>query len=136
MSANSTNFVIEVPQPSKARNRTLWALQILVALVFVAAAAAKLMSVPFAVEEFAQFGLGQWFRYFTAAMELTGAILLVTPRFAAIGGGVLATVMIGAIFADLFVLGDSPIPAGILLVVSSAILWFRRSSHALRPGVR
>jgi putative oxidoreductase len=40
-----------------------WALKIIVAALFIAAASAKLAGVQQMVDEFNQIGLGQWFRF-------------------------------------------------------------------------
>ena len=64
----------------------LWLVRGLLALAFVAAGGAKLYGVPMLVEEFQHIGLGQWFRYATGGLEIMGAILLLVPRKAALGG--------------------------------------------------
>jgi uncharacterized membrane protein YphA (DoxX/SURF4 family) len=48
----------------------LWVLRLLVAALFLFAAYSKLSGQQMMVDEFAKVGLGQWFRYFTAAMAL------------------------------------------------------------------
>jgi uncharacterized membrane protein YphA (DoxX/SURF4 family) len=55
------------------------ALKIILAVLFIAAALAKLAGVPFMVAEFNLVGLGQWLRYFTALVEITGGVLLLWP---------------------------------------------------------
>jgi DoxX-like family len=62
---------------------------------------------------FEKIGLGQWFRYVTGSLEVIGAVLLLAPRTAAIGGWLLAAVMIGAIGTHLFIIGGSPVPAAV-----------------------
>jgi len=97
MSVNS-DFAIaqQTTKPSKALNLTIWGIQILTALAFLAAGGSKLSSAPAMVDMFEKIGLGQWFRYVTGSFEVIGAVLLVLPRTAAIGGWLLAAVMIGA----------------------------------------
>ena len=48
------------------------------------------------LEEFQHIGLGQWFRYFTGALELLGAFLILAPSLAAFGALLLICIMIGA----------------------------------------
>jgi len=48
-------------------------LKIVLALMFLVAAGAKIAGVHRMVVAFGMVGLGQWFRYFTAAVEVTGA---------------------------------------------------------------
>jgi uncharacterized membrane protein YphA (DoxX/SURF4 family) len=50
------------------------------------------------VVEFTLFGLPQWFMYLTGAIEITAAILLLIPRVAGIGAGLVVCVMLGALF--------------------------------------
>ena len=51
----------------------LWCVQALLALVFVSASWAKLTGKPEMVALFTAVGFGQWFRYVTGILELTGA---------------------------------------------------------------
>lgn len=109
------------------KNVALWTLQIAVAAVFVASTVPKVAGVPMAVQMFDALGFGQWFRYFTALLELGGAALLLVPALAGIGALVLATVMVGAILAHTLVLGGSAVPAIVLLAATLTIAWFRRA---------
>ena len=111
----------------KGRLITLWTLSGLVALAFLGASGAKLAGVPVMVEMFDKVGLGQWFRYFTAALEVAGAIGLLIPRYAFYAAVLLAIVMVGAIIAHMAVLGGSPAPAAVLLVLSGMIAYLRKA---------
>jgi uncharacterized membrane protein YphA (DoxX/SURF4 family) len=113
-------------QLSKARNISAWILQVLLALAFLAAAGAKLASVPMLVEEFNLIGLGQWLRYMAAIVEIIGAIALLTPRFAAYGALWLAITMFFATLAHLFAMHNNPAPALVLLVLNLVVFWLRR----------
>ena len=118
------------------KNVALWVLQIAVAVVFVVSALPKLAGVPIMVQMFGALGLGQWFRYATAALELGGAVLLFVPALAGIAAVVLAGVMVGAILAHTLVLGGSAVPAIVLLAATMTIAWFRlRQTPSLVPGV-
>ena len=57
------------------------------------------------VETFDAIGLGQWFRYLTGLIEVGGAVLLWVPRRQAWGAALLGATMIGAVLANLVVLG-------------------------------
>ncbi len=74
----------EAAPPAKrgrALEITLWVVQILLAALFAFAGITKLVSAdPAVAAGFNQIGLGQWFRYFTGAVELVGAIGLLVPR--------------------------------------------------------
>ena len=103
-----------------------WALQGLVAAAFLAAGSAKLAGVPFMVDLFQQIGLGQWFRVVTGAVEVTGAVALLIPGLASIGALWLGGTMVGAVATHLFVLHTSPVPAIVLGLLNTAILYLRR----------
>jgi putative oxidoreductase len=111
----------------KGRLITLWTLSGLVALAFIGAGGSKLAGVPVMVEMFDKVGLGQWFRYFTGLLEVAGAIGLLIPRYAIYAAVLLAIVMVGAIIAHVAVLGGSPAPAAVLLVLSGIIAYLRKS---------
>ena len=111
----------------KGRLITLWTLSGLVAVAFIGAGGTKLVGVPAMVEMFGKVGLGQWFRYVTGLLELAGAIGLLIPRYAFYGAVLLAIVMVGAVIAEVAVIGDSPTPPAVLLVLSGIIAWLRKS---------
>lgn len=105
-------------------------LRVLLVLAFLGAAGFKLSGAAPAVTEFDQIGLGQWFRYFTAACELTGAVLLLLPTRVGLGATLLTCVCIGAFLAQPFVLHGDVIHTIVLSVVVGAIAWTHRS-HVL-----
>ncbi len=105
------------PSQRRKRNTALWALQGLLAIFFLAAAAApKLLGEATAVAIFDDIGAGQWFRYLVGALELAGAVGLVIPRFVRPAAIALSAIMVGAIVTQLLVIG------GGLLALSPAIL--------------
>lgn len=112
--------------PSRWGNWALWTLQILLALAFLAAASGKLLGSADMVSMFDRIGLGQSFRYLTGALEVAGAILLLIPRTAWMGGALLACIMDGAILTHLFVIGGTFVPALVLLLLSATVAWLRR----------
>jgi putative oxidoreductase len=71
-------------------------------------------------------GLGQWFRYVTGSVEVLGAVLLLIPRLSGLGAFMLVGAMLGAVATHLFVVGGSPLPAIILLIVTGVVAWGRR----------
>src|SRR5262252_6309826 len=81
-----------------------WVLSILLAIAFTLAGGIKLISAPGMVQEFAQIGLGQWLRYFTGALEVSGAIGLLIPKVRFWAALQIATVMLGATFTNILVL--------------------------------
>jgi putative oxidoreductase len=115
-----------VPQPSLLQAIPGWILSVLLALIFLSVGSMKLMSRPAMVQEFAQVGLGQWFRYFTGLLEVAGAICLLVPQLSRWGAVVLAAVMSGAVVAHLTALHSPPTLPAILLVMVLAATWLRR----------
>src|SRR6266852_4513456 len=116
-------------QPAASGNGrliTLWILSGLVALVFIGAGGAKLSGATAMVEEFDKVGLGQWFRYFTALLEVAAGIGVLIPRYAFYAAVVLAIVMVGAIIAHVTVLGGSPAAAVVLFVLTGIIAYLRK----------
>jgi putative oxidoreductase len=119
-------------QPSGSRpvwNILAWMLSIVLAIAFTLAGGIKLIYNPQMVQEFAQVGLGQWFRYFTGLLEVSGAIGLLIPRVRFWAALQIATVMVGATIANLTVLHmpQMAIMTGILLGLALALAWLRRS---------
>lgn len=103
-------------------------LAILLALVFGAAGGAKLASLRGMVQEFAQLGFGQWLRYVTGILEVTGAIALLIPKVRFRAAVQLAVVMAGATIANLAIL-HLPVMArltAVLLALALALAWLSR----------
>ena len=125
MASNVSVALGEVTRPTKGFNIVLWILQILAAATFFLAGGSKLSGVAPMVEMFDKIGLGQWFRYLTGGLEVTGAILLLIPATVVLGGVLLVMTMVGAIATHLFVLGGSPVPAIVLFVMVGTVTWYR-----------
>ncbi len=119
---------------SAASSRTTklvsWGLRILAAAAFLAAGGAKLAGVPMMVEIFDHIGIGQWFRVVTGLVEVVSAIALLVPATAAFGGLLLAVTMVFGVLTHLFVIGGSPVPAIVLLLITATVAWLHRASFA------
>jgi putative oxidoreductase len=113
---------------SKRRAVGLWILRVLLAAAFLAAGSAKLAGVQAMVDVFEKVGLGQWFRFVTGVLEVSGAILLLIPRLTFYGAALLLLVSVGAVTAHLTVLGGNPAPALILLVLTAVTAWLTRDT--------
>jgi putative oxidoreductase len=107
-------------------NKAVWVLQVLLALAFMGAGGAKLAGVPAMVQMFDAIGLGQWARYTTGAIELLAALLLMLPAACGLGALLAACTMVGAVLTHMTLIGGSPLPALVLLVIASAVAWHRR----------
>jgi putative oxidoreductase len=104
-----------------------WILQSVVAAAFFAAGAAKLAGVAYMVQLFEQIGLGQGFRYVTGLVEVVGALALIYPGLASLGGLWLGGTMFFAVLTHLFVLHTSPAPAIVLGLLNVLIVYLRRA---------
>src|SRR5438094_8968876 len=125
MSTNVSAALGDVTRTTKGVNVVLWILQILAAATFFLAGGSKLSGVAPMVEMFDKIGLGQWFRYLTGGLEVTGAILLLIPTTEVLGGVLLVMTMVGAIATHLFILGGSPVPAIVFFVMVGTVTWYR-----------
>jgi putative oxidoreductase len=121
-------------RPGKGLSIALWVVQGLLALTFAAAASGKLLGQPEMVGLFDAIGVGQWFRYVTGVVELTGAALILVPKTRVIGAGLLAGTMLCAIALHLFVLQSAPTAPVVLLALASFVLWGRRAELAKLLG--
>jgi uncharacterized membrane protein YphA (DoxX/SURF4 family) len=101
-------------------------LKIILAALFIAAACAKLAGVPMMVAEFNQVGLGQWFRYVTAVVEIAGAVLLLWPGRTLFGALLLMCVCIGAFFAQLLAIHQNVPHTIVFAAIFAAIAWTHR----------
>jgi len=122
------------PAPSRAIKITSWILRIVAAAAFLAAGSAKLAGVPMMVEIFDHIGIGQWFRLVAGLVEIVGGIGLLVPATAAFGGLLLAITMVFAVLTHLFVIGGSPAPAIVLLLITGTVAWLHRASIAVALG--
>jgi putative oxidoreductase len=108
-----------------------WALRAIIFVVYFYFASGKLKAAENApwVVLFKQIGFGQWFRYFTAVVEIIGSLLVLFSRTVELGLAVLGAVMFGAILIDLLVLrhpGDAFIPFSLLCAMIAFWLHRRR----------
>ena len=102
--------------------------------VFILAGGAKLIGVSLMVENFETVGLGQWFRYFTGLVEVTGAALLWWPNRQALGASLLGATMVGATLTHWFIIGPSAVPAIVLGLMCSFVLYQYRNQVPLGMG--
>jgi len=69
-------------------------------------------------------GFGRGFQYLTGVFQLGGAALLLIPRAARLGGALIASTMVGAMVANLFLLNTgiagAVVPAMLLALVIGA----------------
>ena len=112
------------------RNSITWLLSLVLAVVFVVVGLANLTLQPHMVQRFESYGYPVWFLALTGAFEIFGAALVLVPRTAYIGAGLLAAITCGA-FISLMANGHTsgitaPISLFLLaLVVGSLHDWGR-----------
>src|ERR1700721_2323710 len=110
---------------SRSKTITLWILRILMAALFLFASYMKLSGNPMMVDEFNTIGLGQWFRYFTGALEVAGGIAILVPSVSVFAALVLLAVDVGAFVTQIAVLhGDWIHTVGIAAILP-AVFYLR-----------
>jgi putative oxidoreductase len=106
-----------------------WALRGAIGVAFVFIGWEKFPNGTEWVGLFQQIGLGQWFRFFTGAVEILGGVLVLVPRTATAGLALLASIMAAAALTHVFILGhpgNCIIPAAFALGLAAG-WWTRRS---------
>lgn len=97
-----------------------WLPRVAVALVFLSVGWEKFDAHGMWVRIFARIGFGDWFRYLTGTMQVGGALLLLVPPLVRFGAVVLASTMIGAVIANIFILNSglsAIVPASLLAAI-------------------
>ncbi len=106
-----------------------WVPRIAMAALFLAIGRDKFAPTGLWIRVFEQIGWGQWFRYVTGVIQIGGALLLLVPRTAAFGAGLLACTTAGAVVAQIVVFHSiAAIIPGILtgmLVAVGLAAWSR-----------
>lgn len=97
----------------------MWMLRIALALVFIVVGFVKIPGSihPMWVRLFERIGFGQWFRYFTALVEIVGGMLMLVPSATLVSTLLLAATMLGALLVHIFVIG-----IGVQTIVVFALL--------------
>jgi len=119
---------------SKGKAITSWVLQVLLALLFVAASAGKLTSNAAVVEMFAGWGYPASFMLLIGALELLGAIGLLVPRTSGYAAMGLIGLMIGAAITHLANGEGLQVLRPILFAVPLAAIVLIRRPWPLKAG--
>ncbi|MGW5519306.1 DoxX family protein [Nocardia africana] len=123
MTAISASAPSVATRPGKIRTRVLWTLQIVLGLFFVIASGLpKVVGQSDAVRIFHDIGWGDWFRYFTGLVEISGGIGLMVPRLSWLAAAGLSITMVCAAATQAFVL-DAPAGAIFPLVLMAVFAW-------------
>jgi putative oxidoreductase len=118
----------------QARPIGTWVLRVLLGSVFLLAAFMKLSGKPMMIAEFDKVGLGQWFRYFTASLEVIGGVAVLIPRFSIPGALVLLLVDAGAFVAQVSVLHIDWIHTVVIAALLGTLIQLQRNSGVRRAA--
>jgi putative oxidoreductase len=112
-----------------------WILRLTLAAIFFYAGLEKFSDSRLWFRLFEAIGVGQWFRYFTGAVECAGAVLLLIPRTTLVATGLLACTMIGALLVHLVIVGVGPqtVAVAVLIALLCTLGWRQRQSALLLP---
>jgi len=104
-----------------------WILRVALAVIFVSVGRDKFDPNSMWPALFARIGFGQWFRYLTGTLQITGALLVLIPRTFPLGIALLACTMIGAVvvWVSFGEPGNAIIP-GVILIAVLGIGWHGR----------
>jgi putative oxidoreductase len=102
-----------------------WILQLYLAYTFARSGFAKMVGDPIMVRIFNFIGFGQWFRYVSGVVELTGFVLILLPRWSVLGGLWLAATMFVAILINVFVTHTNPVAPIELFLVAIVVVVLR-----------
>jgi putative oxidoreductase len=112
-------------------NILAWILAVLLAVVFLFAGGVKLLGSRAMVQEFTQIGAGQWLRYVTGVLEVSGAIGVLISKYRFWAALELAAVMAGATAINIFVLHTAPLArlTAVLLALSLVLAWLTETAR-------
>jgi uncharacterized membrane protein YphA (DoxX/SURF4 family) len=108
----------------------MWLPRVGVAIAFLGLGYEKFGEHSMWVRLFEQIGLGQWFRYFTGAMQMSGAVLVLVPRTFRFGMLTLACTMVGAMAVWIFIVHEpfSAIVPGFVLAILLTVFALSRQA--------
>lgn len=113
---------------TESRGRVFMGIAVLLGIVMIGGGAAKLLGQSGQIAAFARWGLPPWFRALVGTFEVVGGIGLVLPASRPAGSIILATIMVGALWAHA-ANGEyrDLIPAAVLLALFLAIFQRNRT---------
>jgi putative oxidoreductase len=115
----------------------IWTLRIILALAFLFFGLIKFPAGDGSlwVHIFNLIGIGQWFRYFTGAVEAVGGLMLLVPRATPIAVALLAPTMVGALLTHVLLVGLQPASV-VVLILLAAVLVIGWNQRAEQLGLR
>ena len=109
-----------------AKSIVTWVLCILLAAFFLYNAYPKLSQNPATVGFFEMLGHGAGFLMLIGALEALGGIMVLFPRFATWGAGIIMVIMLGATYSHLSSGIGSPTLAIGSFVAAAIVAWLRK----------
>ncbi|GFZ96687.1 DoxX family protein [Dyella caseinilytica] len=115
----------------KARRIITWILRILLGVTFLGIGIEKVTGTMGTIPFFDAIGWGQWFRYFSGALDIAGALLILIPRWTSLGALIITcTVGLGTYLCFTMALFDPTFPL-IMTLLAATLAWL-----AWKPGKR
>jgi uncharacterized membrane protein YphA (DoxX/SURF4 family) len=112
----------------------IWLVTILLIFLFATQGLAKFSSTHRWAHDFANWGYPAWFRILAGALELAAALLLLIPRAAAYGAGVIVVIMLGGMLTRVTHGDPSGVFHEIIPLAFALIVLFARRPLFLRPA--
>jgi len=114
---------------SRAANVTLWVLQVVLAVVYLLAAAGKFTAGPEAIAMYEAMGVGVTGMYVIAVLEVAAAIAMFVPRLTGLAALGLVALMIGAVILTIGIgAGGFALVPAVPGVLAAVVAWGRRDS--------
>ena len=109
-------------ETGKTRLVLTWVLRFIVGLLFLGIGIEKLTGTQGTIPFFAAIGWGQWFRYFTGAWDVAGALLIFAPRWTALGALMITcSVGLGTVLCYTKALFNPAFPLAMTLLAATLI---------------
>jgi uncharacterized membrane protein YphA (DoxX/SURF4 family) len=120
----------------------IWALRVVLGVVFLYVGTTKLTGTGHTVEYFAAIGWGQWFRYLTGVLDIAGVALLFLPKWTCLGATVLTcSVGTGTLISLTVLRGDTTWGSGspeimvffplVLTTLAALLAWLTRPHRVI-----
>jgi uncharacterized membrane protein YphA (DoxX/SURF4 family) len=123
------------PPVLEARRATIiWALGLILALIFLYQGAIKVVGTRAAIDEFERWMFPQWFRLFIGASELLLTVLLMIPRVRFFGALGAVALMLGAIPVNVRAEEYGFLPVPLFVLASAAYLAWTLRPQPLRSS--
>ena len=107
----------------KARLIITWILRVLLGVTFLGIGIEKLTGTMGTIPFFDAIGWGQWFRYFSGALDTAGALLILVPRWTSLGALIITcTVGLGTFLCFTKALYNPIFPL-VMTLLAAALVW-------------